>query len=87
MLGSAVSPLTMLQIRALLEAVEAEAPPSTLAPRSADALNKVPWKKVAQWMVDHRGCYKYGNATVKKKYVELINEERNGGSTLAEYGI
>ncbi|KAJ9615766.1 hypothetical protein H2200_001843 [Cladophialophora chaetospira] len=30
--------------------------------------NKVPWKQVAEWMED-QGTYKYGNATVKKKYL------------------
>lgn len=31
-------------------------------------LNKVPWKQVAEWMED-QGVYRYGNATVKKKYL------------------
>lgn len=33
-------------------------------------VNKVSWKTVAE-MVAGRGCYHYGNATTKKKYVEV----------------
>lgn len=34
-------------------------------------LARIPWKQVAIYMAD-RGAYKYGNATVKKKYLEII---------------
>ncbi|KAL2444230.1 hypothetical protein ABEF95_015998 [Exophiala dermatitidis] len=33
--------------------------------------NKVPWKQVAEYM-ESKGTYRYGNATVKKKYLEII---------------
>lgn len=33
---------------------------------------KVPWKQVADYM-EKRGCYRYGNATVKKKYLEVMD--------------
>lgn len=33
--------------------------------------NKIPWKQVAEYMA-LRGTYKYGNATVKKKWTELM---------------
>lgn len=32
---------------------------------------KVPWKQVAEYMA-LRGAYKYGNATVKKKWTEVM---------------
>ncbi|EXJ88373.1 hypothetical protein A1O1_05303 [Capronia coronata CBS 617.96] len=34
-------------------------------------VNKVPWKQVAEYM-ENRGAYRYGNATVKKKYLEVL---------------
>jgi hypothetical protein len=38
------------------------------------ALNKVSWKKVAELM-HSQGCYLYGNATTKKKYVQVREEK------------
>lgn len=38
------------------------------------ALNKVSWKKVAE-MMHAEGCYLYGNATTKKKYVQVRQEK------------
>lgn len=64
------------QVAALVEGVEALAPPSARQPRTKGALDKVPWKKVAEWMRDNKGCYHYGNATVKKKYQELLKEQQ-----------
>lgn len=37
------------------------------------ALTKVSWKKVAELMHE-QGCYLYGNATTKKKYVQVRGE-------------
>ncbi|KIW23146.1 uncharacterized protein PV07_11369 [Cladophialophora immunda] len=34
-------------------------------------VNKVPWKQVAEYM-ESKGAYRYGNATVKKKYLEVL---------------
>lgn len=34
-------------------------------------VNKVPWKQVAEYM-ESKGAYRYGNATVKKKYLEIL---------------
>ncbi|KIW19977.1 hypothetical protein PV08_00552 [Exophiala spinifera] len=34
-------------------------------------VNKVPWKQVAEYM-EGKGTYRYGNATVKKKYLEIL---------------
>ena len=42
--------------------------------KSEQATNKVSWKKVAEKMAE-RGSYHYGNATVKKKYMELRREQ------------
>ncbi|KIW91952.1 uncharacterized protein Z519_06934 [Cladophialophora bantiana CBS 173.52] len=39
-------------------------------------VNKVPWKQVAEYM-ESSGAYRYGNATVKKKYLEVL---RNRGT-------
>ena len=44
-------------------------------------LNKVPWKQVAEWMAN-RGSYRYGNATVKKKYVEVFGKGVRGTERL-----
>jgi len=35
-------------------------------------VNKISWKKVAEYMAE-LGSYKFGNATVKKKYLELVD--------------
>jgi formiminotetrahydrofolate cyclodeaminase len=43
---------------------------STEAQRKAA---KVPWKQVAEYM-EKRGCYRYGNATVKKKYLKVMED-------------
>ncbi|ERF70257.1 hypothetical protein EPUS_00445 [Endocarpon pusillum Z07020] len=37
---------------------------------------KVPWKQVAEYM-EKRGCYRYGNATVKKKYLQVMDNALN----------
>ncbi|KAJ9500534.1 hypothetical protein H2202_003750 [Exophiala xenobiotica] len=34
-------------------------------------VNKIPWKQVAEYM-EGKGTYRYGNATVKKKYLEIL---------------
>jgi hypothetical protein len=76
--------LTCLQIRILLEAVDrhlqhhteeqnARERYSTEAQRNAA---KVPWKQVAEYM-EKRGCYRYGNATVKKKYLKVMDDPLN----------
>ncbi|KAK5953130.1 hypothetical protein OHC33_005698 [Knufia fluminis] len=63
-------------IEALKDGVDALAPPSAGRSRTKDSLERIPWKKVAEWMRDNRGCYHYGNATVKKKYKEVISERQ-----------
>lgn len=45
---------------------------STMSRRAS----KIPWKQVAEYMA-LRGAYKYGNATVKKKWTEIMRD--NGG--------
>ncbi len=42
--------------------------------RSEQATNKVSWKRVAKDMAE-RGSYLYGNATVKKMYMDLRKEQ------------
>lgn len=72
--------LTWVQVEILLEAVDrqlqehpeplkGELRYSTDAQRKAA---KVPWKQVAEYM-EKRGCYRYGNATVKKKYLTVMD--------------
>lgn len=36
-------------------------------------VNRIPWKQVAEWMED-QGSYRFGNATVKKKYLEQMRK-------------
>lgn len=36
-------------------------------------VNKIPWKQVAEYM-ESRGTYRYGNWTVKKKYMEILKQ-------------
>ncbi|KPI36172.1 uncharacterized protein AB675_8940 [Cyphellophora attinorum] len=43
------------------------------------SLNKISWKKVAETMAE-QGAYHYGNATVKKKYVQIRNEKLFGAT-------
>ncbi|RMZ90788.1 hypothetical protein DV736_g1993, partial [Chaetothyriales sp. CBS 134916] len=44
---------------------------------SEQSINKVSWKRVAEAMAE-RGSYHYGNATTKKKYKEVRNEQLMG---------
>jgi len=37
-------------------------------------VNRIPWKQVAKYM-ENNGAYRYGNATVKKKYLEVLKTE------------
>lgn len=76
--------LTCFQVKILLEAVDLHLQNplegqnlreryTTEAQRRAA---KVPWKQVAEYM-EKRGCYRYGNATVKKKYLEVMDDPLN----------
>ncbi|KAI1321014.1 hypothetical protein F5Y16DRAFT_405392 [Xylariaceae sp. FL0255] len=38
--------------------------------------NKVPWKQVALYIVQHNGSYHFGNATCRKKWDELVKQGR-----------
>jgi hypothetical protein len=46
-------------------------PTNRSVPSASRRANKIPWKQVAEYMA-LRGAYKYGNATVKKKWTELM---------------
>jgi hypothetical protein len=37
--------------------------------------NKIPWKKVSEFIEHNGGSYRFGNATCRKKYDELIASE------------
>ena len=71
----------LLQVRILLEAVdrhlqnhvEAENAPERYPTEAQRKAAKVPWKQVAEYM-EKRGCYRYGNATVKKKYLMVMED-------------
>lgn len=41
----------------------------------ADAVLKVPWKQVAEYIHDRGGSYLFGNATCRKKWDELVTSE------------
>jgi hypothetical protein len=70
-----------LQVEILLEAVdrhlqhhmEEENVPEGYSTESQRRAAKVPWKQVAEYM-EKRGCYRYGNATVKKKYLKVTGD-------------
>jgi hypothetical protein len=38
-------------------------------------LNKVSWKKVGEYILEHGGSYRFGNSTCKKKWIE-VNQRR-----------
>lgn len=67
------------EIALLLQAVAAHTNAAngnhSFANRSASTVSrgasKIPWKQVAEYMA-LRGAYKYGNATVKKKWTEVL---------------
>ncbi|RKF57727.1 hypothetical protein OnM2_072014 [Erysiphe neolycopersici] len=44
-----------------------------LAPRGSGS--KIPWKKVAEYIVEHGGSYHFGNSTCRKRWDELQNEQ------------
>jgi len=52
-------------------------PDGTLGSNGLNQLvNKIPWKQVAEYM-ESRGTYRYGNWTVKKKYLEILKQRAN----------
>ena len=38
-------------------------------------LKKISWKDVAEYIVDNGGSYRFGNATCRKKWDEMAEEE------------
>ncbi|KAJ9662456.1 hypothetical protein H2198_001345 [Neophaeococcomyces mojaviensis] len=60
-------------VNALREGVELLGPAVVNGSSRKETLDRVPWKRVAEWMNQNRNCYLYGNATVKKKYKELLD--------------
>lgn len=43
---------------------------------------KIPWKRVAEWMVGAGASYKFGNSTVCKKWEELVEGAKKEGKDL-----
>ncbi|KAK1833565.1 hypothetical protein QBC39DRAFT_345522 [Podospora conica] len=43
---------------------------------------KIPWKRVAEWMVGAGASYKFGNSTVCKKWEELVAKAKKEGKDL-----
>ncbi|KAK3953404.1 hypothetical protein QBC32DRAFT_397157 [Pseudoneurospora amorphoporcata] len=43
---------------------------------------KIPWKQVAHYIVSHGGSYKFGNATVRKRWEELMRDQLARGKDL-----
>lgn len=43
---------------------------------------KIPWKRVAEWMVEAGASYKFGNSTVCKKWEELVEGAKKEGKDL-----
>ncbi|KAH6635959.1 hypothetical protein F5144DRAFT_486546 [Chaetomium tenue] len=48
---------------------------------------KVPWKKVADHMVQHGGSYRFGNSTCRKRWDELVRERRGRGGGRFWWGV
>lgn len=76
--------MTFLQVQVLLEAVDRhvqhhvaeQISPERYMTEAQRKAAKVPWKQVAEYM-EKRGCYRYGNATVKKKYLQVMDNPLN----------
>ncbi|KAL2022495.1 hypothetical protein VTK56DRAFT_5102 [Thermocarpiscus australiensis] len=45
---------------------------------------KVPWKKVAEYIVAHGGSYHFGNSTCRKRWDELVREQTALGKTVRQ---
>ncbi|KAK4243773.1 hypothetical protein C7999DRAFT_17914 [Corynascus novoguineensis] len=45
---------------------------------------KVPWKKVAEYIVAHGGSYHFGNSTCRKRWDELVREQTSLGKSLRQ---
>ncbi|KAK3399183.1 hypothetical protein B0T20DRAFT_352254 [Sordaria brevicollis] len=45
---------------------------------------KVPWKQVAQYIINHGGSYKFGNATVRKRWEQYMREQLARGKDLQQ---
>ncbi|KAK3899528.1 hypothetical protein C8A05DRAFT_36856 [Staphylotrichum tortipilum] len=45
-----------------------------LSPTPTPNPSRVPWKKVAEWIVAHGGSYHFGNSTCRKRWDELVRE-------------
>ncbi|KAL6239319.1 hypothetical protein BDW75DRAFT_227220 [Aspergillus navahoensis] len=60
-------------VRLLCEAVNAYSDDGRIGPYSRRPVppNKIPWKKVAQYIWNHGGSYHFGNSTCKKKWCEV----------------
>ncbi|KAK4123043.1 hypothetical protein N657DRAFT_645765 [Parathielavia appendiculata] len=46
----------------------------TLTPDNPTNTSKVPWKKVAEYIVAHGGSYHFGNSTCRKRWDDLVRE-------------
>ncbi|KAK4033339.1 hypothetical protein C8A01DRAFT_40203 [Parachaetomium inaequale] len=46
--------------------------------------SKVPWKKVAEYIVAHGGSYHFGNSTCRKRWDDLVREQTALGKTLRQ---
>jgi len=41
--------------------------------------NKIPWKLVAEYIVDNGGSYHFGNTTCRKRWDYLVSRDRADG--------
>jgi hypothetical protein len=62
-----------MKVRLLCEAVNLYSEDGRISPYSRRPVppNKIPWKKVAQYIWNHGGSYHFGNSTCKKKWCEV----------------
>lgn len=72
-----------LQIELLKQAVELLGPSGLTKPPVSEkksgpkpgAKAKIPWKKVAEYIEKNGGSYRFGNATCRKKWDEIQEED------------
>ncbi|KAJ4303944.1 hypothetical protein N0V88_001545 [Collariella sp. IMI 366227] len=81
LLEKAVRTLSALQSQAQHQGTTLSPPTTCPAPTDTPPLSgdinpsKVPWKKVAEYIIGHGGSYHFGNSTCRKRWDELVREQ------------
>lgn len=77
----------MRQLRLMEESVKQQLDSLDIGYDSASRsarLQKISWKKVAEYILNHGGTYFFGNATCKKKWVESFETDRRASLSSVE---